>query len=61
MKRKNIIIVIDLELSVIEIVPECYGNLKKACTQHGWVYNTIIKQKLPIVKDGWLIQRVPFN
>lgn len=40
---------------------ESYGSLKLACNAHGWTYNTIVKKKLPCVKDGWLINRVKFN
>lgn len=66
MQRQNIIVltqVIDMTDVIMygDSFQECYGNLKKACNAHKWSYSTISKKKLPQVKDGWLIQRVPFN
>ena len=58
MQRKNIIVVTRLNEANRA---ECYGNLKKACKAHELVYNTIVQKKLPLIKDGLLIQRVPFN
>ena len=58
MQRQNIIVVTHLNE---ENRAECYGNLKKACEAHKLVYNTIVQKKLPLIKDGLLIQRVPFN
>jgi len=57
MQRQNITVVIQM----CDFRTETYGSLKKACVAHEWVYNTIVQKKLPIEKDGWLIQRVPFN
>jgi len=57
MQRKNIIVVIDIET----LETNCYGNLKKACEAHGLVYNTIVQKKLPLTKEGLLVQRVIFN
>lgn len=57
MQRKKIIVVIDMET----FKTDCYGSLKKACFDHGLVYNTIVQKKLPIQKEGLLIQRKPFN
>jgi hypothetical protein len=56
MQRKTVIVVVHEDKAV-----ECYGNLKKACKAHNLVYNTIVRKKLPIIKNGLLIQRVPFN
>jgi hypothetical protein len=56
MQRKTVIVVVHENKEA-----ECYGNLKKACKAHGLVYNTIVQKKLPIIKNGLLIQRVPFN
>ena len=56
MQRKTVIVVVHEDKAV-----ECYGNLKKACKAHNFVYNTIVHKKLPIIKNGLLIQRVPFN
>ena len=56
MPRKNIIVVIDIET----LKTDCYGNLKKACEDHGLVYNTIVQKKLPLTKHGLLVQRVAF-
>ena len=56
MKRKNIIVVLHPDKRV-----ECFGNLRKVCIKYGLVYNTIVQKKMPIEKDGLLIQRVPFN
>ncbi len=56
MQRQNIIVIID-EYGTVE----CWGNLKKACKAHGWVYNTIVQKKMPIDHDGWEIQRIPFR
>ena len=56
MQRKTVIVVVHEDKRV-----ECYGNLKKACKAHNLVYNTIVQKKLPIIKNGLLIQRVPFN
>ena len=58
MQRQNIIVVTHLNEANRA---ECYGNLKKACEAHNLVYNTIVQKKLPLIKDGLLIQRVPFN
>jgi hypothetical protein len=55
MKRQNIIVVITPALTI-----ECFGNFKKACIAHGWVYNTLVKQKMPIKHEGYRIERVPF-
>lgn len=56
MQRNTVIVVVHEDKRV-----ECYGSLKKACKAHNLVYNTIVKKKLPIIKNGLLIQRVPFN
>ena len=56
MQRKTVIVVVHEDKTV-----ECYGNLKKACKAHKFDYNTIVQKKLPIIKNGLLIQRVPFN
>lgn len=58
MQRQNIIVVTHLNKAN---KAECYGNLKKACEAHKLVYNTIVQKKLPLIKGGLLIQRVPFN
>tara|TARA_R110002020_G_scaffold465503_2_gene686963 strand:+ start:2483 stop:2659 length:177 start_codon:yes stop_codon:yes gene_type:complete len=58
MQRKNIIVVVHLREACRA---ECFGNLKKACNAHKMVYNTIVKQELPLMQDGLLIQRVPFK
>ena len=66
MQRQNII-VLTMVVNMPEIImygekfQECYGNLKKACKVHEWSYSTMSKKRLPQIKDGWLIQRVPFN
>ena len=57
MQRKNIIVVINIETLKTDV----YGNLRKACESHGLVYNTIVQKKLPVTKEGLLIQRLPFN
>ena len=44
MKRKTVIIVTDSELNAV-----CFGNLKKSCAHFGWIYNTIVQKKLPLV------------
>ena len=56
MQRKTVIVVVHKDKKV-----ECYGNLKKACKAHNLVYNTIVQKKLPLIKNGLLIQRVTFN
>ena len=56
MPRKNIIVVINIET----LKTDCYGNLKKACEAHGLVYNTTVQKKLPLTKEGLLVQRVAF-
>jgi len=56
MQRKNVIIVTDSEQNAV-----CFGNLKKACAHFGWVYNTIVQKKLPLIIDGRKLQRVEFN
>lgn len=58
MQRQNIIVVTYLNEANRA---ECYGNLKKACKAHELVYNTIVQKKLPLIQNGLLIQRVPFN
>ena len=55
MNRKTIIVVLHEDKKV-----ECFGNLRKACEAHKLVYNTIVQKKMPIEKNGLLIQRVPF-
>ena len=57
MQRQNIIVVTHLNEGS---KAEAYGNLKKACKAHKLVYNTIVQKKLPLIKNGLLIQRVPF-
>lgn len=57
MQRQNIIVLIQM----CDFRTKSYGNLKKACGVYGWNYSTMSKKKLPQKKDGWLIQRVPFN
>jgi len=56
MQRKNIIVIVKEDMTA-----ECFGNLKKACNANKLVYNTIVKKKLPLMKNGLFIQRVPFN
>ncbi len=56
MKRKTVIVVITPTMQTIE----CWGNFKKACIAHGWVYNTLSKRKMPIEYKGYRIERVPF-
>lgn len=40
---------------------EAWGNLKRACNEHGFSYYAISQRKLPTEQDGWMIYRVPFN
>lgn len=62
MQRQNIVVVIFINNYILHdfLKTECYGNLKKACKVHGWSYSTMSKKKLPVTKDGWFIQRIPF-
>ena len=62
MQRQSIIILLKITGPGDEVTEtEAWGNLKKACKNHGWNYSTMSKKKLPQEKDEWLIQRVPFN
>jgi len=54
MNRQTVIVIITPILQTIE----CWGNLKKACTAHGWSYNTLSKRKLPIEYEGYRIENV---
>ena len=54
MKRQTVIVIIT------STKIECWGNFKKACIAHGWAYNTLSKQKLPIEYEGCKIERVLF-
>jgi len=56
MQRKTVIIVVDEGQYAL-----CFGNLKKACNAYGWVYNTIVQKKLPLIIDGLKVQRVEFK
>ena len=56
MQRKTVIIVVDENQNAL-----CFGNLKKACNAFGWVYNTLVQKKLPLVIEGKKLQRVEFN
>lgn len=56
MNRKTVIIVVGEEQNTL-----CFGNLKKACNHFGWVYNTLVQKKLPLVIEGKKLQRVDFN
>jgi len=56
MQRKTVIIVVDENQNAL-----CFGNLKKACNHFGWVYNTLVQKKLPLVIEGKKLQRVEFN
>lgn len=56
MQRKNIIVVVDEQQNATT-----FGNLKKACNAYGWVYNTIVQKKLPLIIDGLKVQRVEFK
>jgi len=56
MQRKNIIVVVDENQNAAT-----FGNLKKACNEYGWAYNTIVQKKLPLIIDGLKVQRVEFK
>ena len=56
MNRKTVIIVVGEEQNAL-----CFGNLKKACNHFGWVYNTLVQKKLPLVIGGKKLQRVEFK
>lgn|SRR5512133_81090 len=59
MTRQNIIIIITPGSP-----PEAWGNLHSAAKAHGWVYNTLVKKKIPaegLEWDGSVIYRVPFR
>lgn len=56
MQRKTVIIVVDENQNAV-----CFGNLKKACNAFGWVYNTLVQKKLPLVIEGKKLQRINFN
>lgn len=55
MDRKNILVLI------IGDHVETWGNLKKVCDVHKWSYWTLSKKEFPIIHDGWVIHKVPFN
>jgi hypothetical protein len=57
LNRKNVVILINEKRDI-----ECWGSLKLACKAHPeFVYNTLTKRKLPVIVNGWIINRVPFN
>ena len=56
MQRKTVIIVVDENQNAL-----CFGNLKKACNSFGWVYNTLVQKKLPLVIEGKKLQRIDFK
>jgi len=72
MNRQSIIVVIGCEpnvrqfragkfLALMHDDVQTYGNLKKACKAHEWNYHTIVKKKLPIEHEGFLIYRTKFQ
>lgn len=56
MNRQTVIVIITPDLQI-----ECWGNLKKACKNHEWKYNTLSRKELPIEWHGYKIFRVRFN
>ena len=56
MQRKTVIIVVDENQNAL-----CFGNLKKACNVFGWVYNTLVQKKLPLIIEGKKLQRIDFK
>jgi len=56
MKRQTVIVIITPDLQV-----ECWGNLKKACIDKGWSYNSMSRKKLPVEYRESKIYRVPFR
>lgn len=38
-----------------------WGNLRKLCKRHGFVYNTIVKKQLPTTIKDITIHRVKFE
>jgi len=37
-----------------------YSNLRKCCEKEGLVYNTIVRQKFPIIKTDYEIQKTEY-
>jgi hypothetical protein len=40
---------------------KAWGNLRKLCKKHGFVYNTIVKKQLPITIKDVTIHRVKYE
>lgn len=57
MNRKTVIITVERPGPVFKAWP----TLRKLCKKHGYVYNTVIKKKLPVQIDNTEIHRVKYE
>lgn len=56
MNRKTVIITVTNPGPTLQ----AWGNLRKLCKKHGFVYNTIVKKRLPITINDVTIHRVKY-